>query len=156
MQSTETETWQKVRKILQEVGKAKIELRNLGVIRTEKFESDVMEWFTAKQLGLKLAESSVNKGFDATDDDGNTYQIKSRGNSDFDSTSFDSKSMEGFDFLLCVFYNPIDYEITRIYKANRSTVNRLTNVNKKNVRFRWTKETKNDPGVSLEYSNLSK
>lgn len=53
-------------------------LKKSKVIRTNKVVADYGEYIVSKKLNLKLAISSVNKGYDAKDAKGNKYEIKTR------------------------------------------------------------------------------
>lgn len=53
-------------------------LRELGIIRSGRVVSDYGEYVVCNKLGLKRADSSVNKGYDAVDEGGLKYEIKSR------------------------------------------------------------------------------
>src|SRR5262245_47032344 len=58
---------------------ARERLRRLGVIRTEgPLAAQFAEWVAAHHLRLRLVPSNVQKGYDAIDRDGRTYQIKGR------------------------------------------------------------------------------
>ena len=82
---------------------ARVGLKELGVLRTERsLQSDYAEWLVAHRLGLTLSENAVERGFDARDVQGKTYQIKSRIVNDLSaSTSFDFHDIETrFDYLV--------------------------------------------------------
>ena len=54
------------------------ELKERGVVRTRNNPvADYAEWLVAQQLGL-LLERNSKRGYDATDQNGKRYQIKSR------------------------------------------------------------------------------
>lgn len=53
-------------------------LRDLGVIRTSKVVGEIGEYIVCDKLNLNRNKSSGNKGYDATDDEGNKYEIKTR------------------------------------------------------------------------------
>ncbi|MBT8573789.1 hypothetical protein G6699_09460 [Polynucleobacter paneuropaeus] len=54
-------------------------LKVAGILRTDRnLQGDYAEWIVAKKLNLALSESTIQKGFDAVDAEGKTYQIKSR------------------------------------------------------------------------------
>jgi hypothetical protein len=74
-------------------------------LRSERtLGGDYAEWLVAQLLDLKLAESAVEKGIDATDHAGRKYEIKSRRvRSLSQSTSFDFRETEiPFDYLVAV------------------------------------------------------
>ena len=134
---------EQVNKIIAQYLNAKKQLKELGILRTDRaLEGDLAEWLVAKQLNLKLADSNVQKGYDATDDDGKTYQIKSRIVSDLSQyTSFDIKNIDfDFDFLICVFFNPT-LEIIKLLNVPRKVVIELGTQNELSFRLRWNKST---------------
>ena len=53
-------------------------LKKAKVVRTGKVVADYGEYIVSKRLNLKLASSSVNKGYDAVDIKGNKYEVKTR------------------------------------------------------------------------------
>lgn len=53
-------------------------LKKAKVVRTGKVVADYGEYMVSKKLNLKLANSSVNKGYDAVDARGNKYEVKTR------------------------------------------------------------------------------
>jgi hypothetical protein len=68
-----------VRDLIRSYMEARAGLKELGILRTERsLQSDYAEWLVANRLGLTLSENPVEPGFDATDPEGKTYQIKSR------------------------------------------------------------------------------
>jgi len=54
------------------------QLKDAGVVRTGKVVADYGEYVVSKKLGLKLADSPVNKGYDAVDTKGKKYEVKTR------------------------------------------------------------------------------
>lgn len=83
-------------------------LKEKNVIRTKNLVGDLGEYYCKEIFGLKLEENAVNKGFDATDNEGKKVEIKTRrtpeGKSKVIFRSFD------FDYCLYVeldeFYEP--------------------------------------------------
>lgn len=53
-------------------------LKKANVVRTGKVVADYGEYIVSKKLNLKLAGSSVNKGYDAVGADGKKYEVKTR------------------------------------------------------------------------------
>ena len=53
-------------------------LKKAEIIRTGKIVADYGEYIASRKLKLKLASSSVNKGYDAIDSKGKKYEIKTR------------------------------------------------------------------------------
>ena len=83
-------------------------LKNLGILRSERtLQGDYAEWLVARLLNLHLSKSAVEKGLDARDEEGRTYQIKSRIVSDLSSrTSFDLSDPDfHFDHLVAGFFD---------------------------------------------------
>jgi len=122
---------------------SKAELKSLGILRTDRnIEGDYAEWLVADRLNLTLSESTIQKGYDATDKSGNTYQIKSRVVDVLnESTSFDIKDIDfKFDYLLCVFFNR-KLEVLQIIKVPYELVCSLGVKNKSSFRLRWNKQS---------------
>jgi len=65
----------KIRELLLQYSNIVTELRTLGITRYGRVFSDYGEYVVCKKLGLKRADSSVNKGFDAVDKKGLKYEI---------------------------------------------------------------------------------
>jgi hypothetical protein len=121
--------------------KSRDALKEAGILRTDRnLQGDYAEWFVAKKLNLTLSESSIQKGFDAVDADGKTYQIKSRMVYATDqNTSFDFQSLDHkFDYLIGVFFSK-DLGVIKIIKVPYKAVLEHTVKNKTNYRFRWHK-----------------
>lgn len=66
-----------VPELLQHYFRVESELRRLGIIRTNNLTGDYAAWLVARCLNLELRGNS-NMGFDAVDESGSRYQIKSR------------------------------------------------------------------------------
>jgi hypothetical protein len=121
--------------------KSRDALKEAGILRTERnLQGDYAEWLVAKKLKLTLSESTIQKGFDAIDIQGKTYQVKSRMVFAKDqSTSFDFQSLDHkFDFLIGVFFNK-ELEVIKIIKVPYEAVIENAIKNKLNHRFRWHK-----------------
>ena len=67
-----------IRKLLNKYTHIIEKLKKAKVIRTGKVVADYGEYIVSKRLNLKLANSSVNKGYDAVDVRGNKYEVKTR------------------------------------------------------------------------------
>lgn len=67
-----------IRKLLNKYTHINETLRSVGVVRTGKVVADYGEYIVSRKLNLKLASSSVNKGYDAVDVNGKKYEIKTR------------------------------------------------------------------------------
>jgi hypothetical protein len=105
----------------------------------------VAEWLVTRHLGVHLAASGVQRGFDATDGRGRTYQIKSRiVRCPRERTSFDFRDLRGpFDHLICVFFSP-EFEVLRAVRVPRAVVRALARQNRGRVSFRWSGKTAGD------------
>lgn len=124
-------------------------LKKLGILRSERnVQGDYAEWLAAEILDLRLAANTVEKGFDATDREGRTYQIKARLVQSLDeTTSFDFKSMPAsFDYLVCVFLSHT-LELLGIACVPYQVVRELGKQNENSFRFRWNKRTASDPRI---------
>jgi len=116
-------------------------LKVAGILRTDRnLQGDYAEWIVAKKLNLALSESTIQKGFDAVDAEGKTYQIKSRMVYATDQqTSFDFQSLEHkFDYLIAVFFSK-ELDVIKIIKVRYQDVLENAVKNKTNYRFRWHK-----------------
>ena len=114
-------------------------LKRLGILRSDRtLQGDYAEWVAAQVLGLRLEPSGVAKATDAWDDEGYSYQIKSRiVRSLFQSTSFDFRNIEHhFDFLIAVFLSP-SFEVLAMLKVPYGVVRELGSQTKSTFRFRW-------------------
>jgi len=99
-------------------------LRELGVIRSGKVVSDYGEYIVCKKLGLKLVDSPVNKGYDAVDDNGVKFEIKSRKATAWNKpTIFPIKKeqLENFDFVIYVEFDD-DWNIVKLLKIPSNEV----------------------------------
>jgi hypothetical protein len=118
-------------------------LKEKNVIRTKNLVGDLGEYYCKETFGLKLEENAVNKGFDATDQQGLKVEIKTRrtpeGKSKVIFRSFD------FDYCLYVelneFYEPIiilKIDVIEIKENLERNYNRISvsKINKlKSVKF---------------------
>lgn len=124
-------------------------LTKLGILRSERnLQGDYAEWLVAELLRLRLTPSTIQKGFDATDKEGQTYQIKSRIVKSLDqNTSFDFADIAvSFNYLVCVFFSP-KLELLGVARVPYKAVRELGVHNAKDFRFRWHKRTASDPRV---------
>jgi hypothetical protein len=108
----------------------------MGVLRTDREPgADFAEWWAARECGLQLVSNTVNKGYDAFDEEGRTYQVKSRRVKNVNEpTSFDFKDVGEFDFLVIVFLVRNCCRPLSLYRLPRRYV--LDHLSK-NRRFRW-------------------
>ena len=125
----------------------------LGILRSERMvQGDFAEWLVSRMFGLTLPDNTVQAGFDAKDEKGNKYQIKSRILPDvMENTAFDIADIEGdFDFLICVFFTE-RLTLRGIVQVSRDVVRELGNQTKKKFSFRWNRETSGDPRIRKLY-----
>ena len=112
-------------------------LTELGKLRSERnLQGEYAEWWVANILGLQLAASTVEKGIDATDKDGRTYQIKSRIVKSLNqNTSFDFVDIStSFDTLVSVFFSPT-FELLGLMRDPFEFVSELGAQNLKKLLF---------------------
>jgi hypothetical protein len=121
----------------------------LGILRSERsLQGDYAEWLVAELMGLQLATSGVQKGYDATDGSGARYQINSRVvKSTSATTSFDFHTLDAdFDYLACVFLSPF-LVVLGILRVAFEAVRAHASTNMNSVRFRWNTTTEKDPRI---------
>jgi hypothetical protein len=124
-------------------------LTALGILRSERhLQADYAEWLVAEYLHLQLATSTIQSVYDALDDQGLTYQIKSRiVRHPSQSTSFDFATIDKpFDYLVCVFFSP-ELEVLAIIRVPYQVVSELASRTNTTTRFRWNRQTANDPRI---------
>ena len=124
-------------------------LTKLAILRSERnLQGDYAEWLAAGLLGLQLAPSTIQKGFDAKDNEGNTYEIKSRIVRTLrQNTSFDFRRGEmQFDFLIGVFFSP-SFDLLGVIRVPNQVVRELAVQNANRFSFRWNKQTTGDPRI---------
>lgn len=93
-------------------------LRKLGVTRSGRVVSDYGEYVVCKKLGLKRADSSVNKGYDAIDDKGLKYEIKSRKATAWNKPTLfkiTEKQLENSNFVVVIEFDN-DWNIVKLLK----------------------------------------
>ena len=128
-------------------------LWKLGILRSERMlQGDFAEWMVSKMFGLKLPSNTVQAGFDAEDDSGRKYQIKSRiVPESVEHTAFDITDIEAdFDFLICVFFTE-QFVVKGILQVSREVVKELGSQTKKKFSFRWNRETSEDSRIKRLY-----
>jgi len=124
-------------------------LTKLGILRSGRIlQSDYAEWLAAELLGLRLASNAVQKGYDATDKNGCTYQIKSRiVKAPNLRTSFDFKNIdEKFDYLLGLFFSST-FDLLGIVRVPYKVVGELGNQTRNRFSFRWNNRIAKDPRI---------
>ena len=120
--------------------------RKLGILRFGRtLQGDYAEWLVARFLDLRLRESTVEKGLDATDREGGTYQIKSRIVPSLSArTSFDlSDPRFRFDYLVAVFFDP-ELEVLGMLQVPHKVVMELGSQTKSTFRLYWRGESSLD------------
>jgi hypothetical protein len=129
-------------KLLHHIEDSKAELKRLGVIRSDRDPvGDFAEWWAAQQYDLRLAETGVQKGFDAVDRAACKYQIKARRVASLDDcTSFDFARMGQFDFLVIIFLERYSLRPIAAYKLPRD----FALAHLKKGRFRWHREIRHE------------
>jgi hypothetical protein len=126
-------------------------LKKLGIIRTNRaLQSDYAEWLVVNFYDLKLAPTTINKGYDAKDDTGVRYEIKCRivKNLYYTAFSFKEKNIKNksFDIFYGVFFNE-DLELLGIIKTSYTVVNELCKKNQNRLSFRWNKKISKDARI---------
>lgn len=66
------------RKAINEFAKAYDELEESGIIRSRRIVGDIGEFYACRRLGLEISDSKNEKGVDARDKSGLTFEIKTR------------------------------------------------------------------------------
>lgn len=146
------DTFNAAQDYIQQVNAARAGLRNLGILRSENnISGDYAEWLAARLLGLELATSGVQKGYDALDSEGRRYQVKSRIVTSLrDVTSFDFRALDlelpAFEYLIGVFFS-YDLDVLGIIKVPFEAVHELSARNNGSVRFRWSGRNPSDSRI---------
>jgi len=100
------------------------QLRDLGVIRTTKVVGDYGEYIASKKLDLKL-EKSTNKGYDAVDNAGKKYEIKTRKATNYNKPGVfpvNKEQLQSSDFIIYVEFDN-DWDLSKLLKIPTSKVN---------------------------------
>jgi hypothetical protein len=142
-----------VREALASYCRARHQLRELGVLRSDRsVHGDFAEWLVCQMLGFQIAASGVQKGFDAKDGAGNTYQVKARIVKSLEQpTSFDMKEPgHPFDFLIGVFLTE-SADVLGIIRVPYQEVLARARVNMGRRSFRWTKAMLGETWVEFLY-----
>lgn len=87
------------------IAEALTSLKTKNIIRTKNLVGDLGEYYCKEKFGLKLNENSVNKGFDAIDQDGLKVEIKTRRTPEGKSKVI----FKGFDFNYCLYVELDEY-----------------------------------------------
>lgn len=121
-------------------------LKKMGILRSERsLQGDYAEWLIEEMLCLNLTPTTIQKGYDAKDKYGRTYQIKSRLVKTLNSnTSFDFREIEAkFNFLICVFFSPT-FELLGVVRVPYKVVKELRRENEQRFSFRWNRKIAGD------------
>jgi hypothetical protein len=135
----DTETLESARHLIRRYLDAREGLKKLGILRSGRtLQGDYAEWLVARLLHLQLSDSGVEKGIDAKDAQGKTYQIKSRIVSDLSSpTSFDLGDPGfRFDYLVGVFFSP-ELEVLGVLRIPYDVVIGLGSQTASTFRLYW-------------------
>jgi len=130
-------------------------LHRLGVIRTNgPLAGQFGEGVAARYLGLRLVGNTVQKGHDAVDGAGKTFQIKARVMSGKRAnTGFGfRRPIHHFDFLIGVLVSPTS-EVLAIIRVPYAAVRRHARRNRQSNSVRWTPGTRRAPWVEVLYSD---
>jgi hypothetical protein len=128
-------------------------LKELGILRSDvSLSAGYAEWIVAELLGLRLAESTVQKGYDAVNRKGQTYQIKSRTVKNLkQNTSFDITDIHNrFDYLIGVFFSKT-LDLLGIIRVPYDAVVEMCRRNKNRNSFRWNKSVWSDSRIERLY-----
>ena len=121
-------------------------------LRTSKVVGDYGEYIVSTKYkkkfnNIKLAETSSNKGFDAIDDKGNKYEIKSRKCTSWNKPGLfspgNSNQMEGSDYLIYVEFDN-EWNVFRLLKIPTGDISEEV---KKSKRFVLSKDRINKYSV---------
>jgi hypothetical protein len=124
-------------------------LEKLDILHSGRnVQGDYAEWLVENILSVKRESNRNKKGIDATDQSGQTYQIKSRIVKTLDAnTSFDFATIDSpFDFLICVFFSP-EFEPLGIFRVPYEVVHELGIKNQRRFCFRWNARTSKDTRI---------
>lgn len=110
--------------LLQQYVRVLKELRRRGIIRTNNLTGEYGEWLVANKLGLQLVGKST-RGYDAVDESGVRYEIKSRRitpeNPSTQLGSIRELNRQGFHFLIAVLFDE-DFSIRRVVKIPHAAI----------------------------------
>ena len=116
---------EEVKKILSDYSNIILKLKKLGVLRTSRIISDVGAYFVCNKLDLNRVSNPVNMGYDAVDNKGLKYEIKTRKATTGDKPTVFTV-MEGqlksSDFLIYVEFDHM-WNMVRLLKIPSNKVN---------------------------------
>ena len=67
-----------IQKEINKFGDIYLELISSGIVDSRKIVGDIGEYYACHEMGLIKNSNNVEKGFDAIDEHGKTYEIKTR------------------------------------------------------------------------------
>lgn len=94
-------------------------LKEKGVIRSNNLVGDLGEYYCQENFGITLCDSKVQKGYDGTDEEEKTIQIKTR-KTPSNSASVYFKNLE-FNYCLFVELNE-NYELVEVLKISKEEI----------------------------------
>lgn len=114
----------KIKKLLSAYRNIVIELQKLGAIKTGSVVPQIGELAASKKLKLDREKNPSHKGFDATDNEGRRYQIKTRKATPWNPKGHkfpSSKKPFHFDFLVMIEFDE-NWNIIGLLKIPASQV----------------------------------
>ena len=129
-------------------------LKKLKIIRTNNITGELGEHYAAKLLNLTRTDNKNNEGFDAVDNKGKKYEIKTRLSPNENTYrtlfgGFSNSDRFPFDFFICVNLNTY-FEPISIIKFPYELV--MKNLDSRK-RFILKKELMKSKGVEILYSS---
>jgi hypothetical protein len=124
-------------------------LTELGILRSERnLQSDYAEWLAVELLAVQLNIKPLQKGVDATDRAGRTYQIRWRIVEEPDqATFFEFDTYPApFDFLVGVLFS-IELDVLAMVRIPYELVRELGRQSDGGFRFPWDGQTANHPRI---------
>ena len=125
----------KIKKLLTKYTQVIEELKKANVIRSGKVVADYGEYVASKKLNLKLAESPVNKGYDALDKKGIKYEIKTRKATSWNTPNIfpvKQQQLSVIDFLIYVEFDN-EWNLVKMLKIPSKKLERLINIHNRVV-----------------------
>ena len=108
-------------------------LRDRNIIRSRNVVGDIAEGLVCERLGLRMAENLAQRGYDATDGEGYSYQIKGRV-SEANYVAFGSLhgyEERGFDYLILVVFHE-NFQVRWAVRVPYAIVDRMVRYNNAN------------------------
>ncbi|MGA2668015.1 MAG: hypothetical protein ABSF32_03755 [Ignavibacteria bacterium] len=94
-------------------------LKEKGIIRSKNLVGDVGEYYVSKIMRLRLADTTIESGYDAIDNEGNKVEIKALVEPDPPNKI----TFKNINFLYCLFLElDKSFQPTIIYKLDKQTV----------------------------------